>query len=73
MPNPSVMFFTDHAVYTTRPLGLLRVSLLEGLNLRGARGNLLCECLSKPHPYIILQMGKIIIKTPTLKSTKTPQ
>ena len=73
IPNPMVMHFTDHTVYTTRPIGALRVTLVEGDDMKPANYPVVCTCMANSDPYVIMKLGPKAVKTPVIKCDLNPR
>lgn len=72
VPNPLVDVFTDHVVTPSRPLGLLRVHLLEGRNME--QSGEFSPCVKKlPSPYAIVRFGPTAVKTTTHVKSGEPK
>jgi hypothetical protein len=71
LPNPLVEAFKDHTIFPVSPWGILRVRVVEALDLPDV-GNL-GKCPFKVDPYVILKLGPQAEKSSVMHKDSRPQ
>ncbi len=73
IPNPSINNFQDHMVLPTRPLGTLRLNIIEGDEMKPTNYPNHCTCLANGEPYVVAQLGPTAVQTPVIHANLSPK
>ncbi len=73
IPNPYVDNYKDHVLTPSKPLGLLRVKLMEGSRLKPHNMPICCVLVAQSDPYVVLELGPKSEKTPVIRKNRNPE